>query len=214
MELIYGCAVTTSVGNCVGVSVGTTGGGEVLVGGATLSTDFPTLNEFQLDPGDAASDGFVASIDTAVAGPGSLLYSTYLGGNDEDEVFSIATDTAGRAYVTGVALSDDFPTLNEIQTDPGDANELRETAPVAPVRGRQRTELGRRAAEPQCAAGRLCAGELQPRGDRLPDRAGPHTGGWHYRHADASKVGAGSRSHRDRLAPRHRESEGCHRVAR
>lgn len=40
----------------------------------------------------------------------SLSYATYLGGNAEDEVFAIAVDSSGNAYVAGQTLSTNFPT--------------------------------------------------------------------------------------------------------
>src|SRR5205823_12891042 len=44
-----------------------------------------------------------------VIDPG-LVYSTYLGGSELDQPFSIAVDAAGNAYVGGRADSSDFPT--------------------------------------------------------------------------------------------------------
>jgi len=44
-----------------------------------------------------------------------LVYSTYLGGSDNDFGRGIAIDTQGAAYVTGETLSTDFPTQNPIQ---------------------------------------------------------------------------------------------------
>ncbi len=38
-----------------------------------------------------------------------LVYSTFLGGSDDDQVSGIAVDEAGNAYLTGRTLSDDFP---------------------------------------------------------------------------------------------------------
>jgi hypothetical protein len=41
----------------------------------------------------------------------SLSYATYLGGSNEDEVFAIAVDGSGNAYVTGQTKSPSFPLL-------------------------------------------------------------------------------------------------------
>jgi hypothetical protein len=39
----------------------------------------------------------------------TLVYSTYLGGDQQDYAVSIAVDAAGEAYVTGLTWSEDFP---------------------------------------------------------------------------------------------------------
>ena len=41
----------------------------------------------------------------------ALAYSTYLGGDDDEEGTAIALDGAGRAHVTGFTASSDFPVL-------------------------------------------------------------------------------------------------------
>ncbi|HLK21065.1 MAG TPA: SBBP repeat-containing protein [Bryobacteraceae bacterium] len=55
----------------------------------------------------AASDAFVAKL-----GPGGreLLWSTFLGGADEDTSAAIALDNEGNVYVAGNTSSNDFPT--------------------------------------------------------------------------------------------------------
>jgi hypothetical protein len=42
----------------------------------------------------------------------ALAYSTYLGGNGSDDLFGIAVDTSGNAYVVGQTTSTNFPTAN------------------------------------------------------------------------------------------------------
>jgi hypothetical protein len=44
-----------------------------------------------------------------------LSYSTYLGGSGSDASYGIAVDGAGNAYVTGLTVSTDFPTVNPLQ---------------------------------------------------------------------------------------------------
>ena len=43
-----------------------------------------------------------------------LVYSTYLGGNNDDDACAIAVDGSGNAYVTGTTYSSDFPTKNAL----------------------------------------------------------------------------------------------------
>ncbi len=44
-----------------------------------------------------------------------LTYSTYLGGNGDDQAYGVALDSAGNAYVTGYTYSANFPTKNAFQ---------------------------------------------------------------------------------------------------
>jgi hypothetical protein len=100
----------------VGIAVDDVGGAYVT--GSTSSTNFPTRNPLQSDfhgggpnnPYNSKGDAFVAKIDTTVTGSASLVYSTYLGGNDDDVAKGIAVDAAGNAYVAGYTASTNFPT--------------------------------------------------------------------------------------------------------
>jgi len=106
---------STSVGgssNENGNAVAMDDSGNVYITGATTSLDFPSVNAFQ--PGlklpavgiGTPSDAFIAKLNPS----GTALYSTYLGGGSVDVGNSIAVDSSGNAYVTGLASSDDFPT--------------------------------------------------------------------------------------------------------
>ncbi|MCP4218185.1 MAG: hypothetical protein GY765_26345, partial [bacterium] len=100
----------SSTDTCRDIDVGT--GGIVYVAGKTNSTDFPTVNEYMTDPGDGSGDGFVVKIDTTQSGGSSLLYSTYMGGDDSDSFTGIKVDSGGLVYVSGSVYSTDFPILN------------------------------------------------------------------------------------------------------
>lgn len=92
---------------------------------ATSSSDFggfPVVGGFQTTLGNPNGNAFLSKFDTTVAGTGSLLYSTYLGGNDAnfspppgtvavaDIGDGVATDSAGGAYIGGVTYSTDLAT--------------------------------------------------------------------------------------------------------
>ncbi len=96
--------------------------GDAYVTGWTTSSDFPPVSAFQSTYGGNAlgnfGDAFVAKLNAAGNG---LIYSTYLGGRNEDFGFAIDIDKAGNAYVIGGTSSNDdpntpkneeFPTLN------------------------------------------------------------------------------------------------------
>jgi MYXO-CTERM domain-containing protein len=86
-------------------------GGNAYVAGQTTSSDFPTKSPFA--PALAgASDAFVAKINAAGA---SLVYSTYLGGNDLDSATHVTLDPAGSAYVVGATSSTNFPLMKAPQ---------------------------------------------------------------------------------------------------
>jgi hypothetical protein len=83
--------------------------GNAYVTGTTNSTDFPTTGgALQRSCGGTCfrNDAFVAKLNTTGS---ALLYSTYLGGNDEDAGTGIAVKN-GKTYVSGYSGSTDFPT--------------------------------------------------------------------------------------------------------
>jgi len=44
-----------------------------------------------------------------------LMYSTYLGGSQQEQGYGIAVDSSGNSYVAGYTISRDFPTVNAFQ---------------------------------------------------------------------------------------------------
>jgi hypothetical protein len=95
-----------------GFGIATDSVGAAYVVGATGSTDFPT-SASAFDTG--LSGGFDAFVTKLDPGGSALAYSTYLGGAymggaSTDEGRAVAVDWAGRAFVTGLTESTDFPT--------------------------------------------------------------------------------------------------------
>ncbi len=80
--------------------------GEIYVAGSTFATDFPTASAAQGQNG-GYEDAFVAKISSTGT---TLVFSTYLGGNNFDDARGIALDPLGNAYLLGVANSSNFPT--------------------------------------------------------------------------------------------------------
>ncbi len=94
----------------VGLAMAVDSAGNAYVTGYTSSTNFPTVNAI-FSSNSGVQDVFVAKLNPAGS---ALIYSTYLGGNGDDEGFGIAVDSAGNAYVTGQANSTNFPTANAL----------------------------------------------------------------------------------------------------
>jgi uncharacterized protein (TIGR03437 family) len=89
-------------------------GGAAYVTGQTLSADFPVQNAAQgaLGGTDGKADLFVTKLDSVGA---TLVYSTYVGGGDEDGAYGIAVDAGGNAFVSGYSKSKDFPLRDAFQ---------------------------------------------------------------------------------------------------
>lgn len=91
---------------------------QIVLAGTTHSPDFPTASAIQAF-GGGDRDAFVTSLS---ADGSALLYSTYMGGGNEDEARGVAVDYLGYMYVAGLTASPDFPTANPIQTHQGTAD--------------------------------------------------------------------------------------------
>jgi beta-propeller repeat-containing protein/BACON domain-containing protein len=103
-----------------GTKIAADANGNAYVTGWTGSTDFPKVNAFQPNFG-GTWDGFVSKIS---ADGSTLLYSSYLGGSDTEDIEGIAVDSSGAAYVTGVTQSSDYPVLNAFQPNLNGANDI------------------------------------------------------------------------------------------
>jgi beta-propeller repeat-containing protein len=106
--------------NRSGISVDTAG--DAYVTGDTQSANFPLKNPLQpvKNGTTSTSDGFVSVINPSGS---DFVYSTYLGGTNDDFGLAIATDTSKNAYVAGSTKSTSFPgsTATRTSTTTSDA---------------------------------------------------------------------------------------------
>lgn len=93
------------------------GADNVYLVGQTVSTDFPTLNALQATPG-GGGDAIIAKL----ASDGSLLFSTYLGGDGTDSGNGLDLDPEGSLWLAGSTKSSNFPTTADalLDTSAGD----------------------------------------------------------------------------------------------
>lgn len=85
--------------------------GNAAFAGFTFSADFPTMRAWQPNIHGSA-DAFVAKLNSSGS---ALIYSTFLGGTQEEGATGIAADGAGNVYLAGFTTSSDFPTASPVQ---------------------------------------------------------------------------------------------------
>jgi hypothetical protein len=85
--------------------------GRVYITGSTISTNFPTSTTVQTSNA-GYMDAYVTKLDSNFS---TLVYSTYFGGNNQDEVHGMAAGSNGDIYVAGFTVSKNFPISNAYQ---------------------------------------------------------------------------------------------------
>ncbi|MCC7431558.1 SBBP repeat-containing protein [bacterium] len=91
----------------ISFSLSLDGSGNCYVTGHTYSSDFPTTAGAY----DTSFGGYVDAFVTKLNSSGnSLVFSTFLGGNDHDWCYSLSLDGNGNCFVTGQTISTGFPT--------------------------------------------------------------------------------------------------------
>lgn len=89
-----------------GYSVAVDGSGSAFVAGSSESPDYPVTT----GPYDISYNDNIDAVVTKMNETGSaLVYSTFIGGNGEDEAYGIAIDAGGNACITGTTKSSDYP---------------------------------------------------------------------------------------------------------
>lgn len=90
-----------------GTGVAVDASGNAYVSGWTGSTGFPTTAGVFDTGANGGLDAFITKLNPAGS---ALVYSTYIGGSQDDQALGIAVDGAGAAFATGFTSSADFPT--------------------------------------------------------------------------------------------------------
>jgi hypothetical protein len=115
--LIYSSYIGGSLQD-YGSSIAIDGSGNAYITGVTRSIDYDTTSgAFQITHGGGQYDAFITKLNSTGS---ALIYSTYIGGSDEDYGFGIVIDGSGNAYITGHTYSSDYPTTTgAFQTNHG-----------------------------------------------------------------------------------------------
>ncbi len=101
-----------------GFDIAVDSSGSAYITGLTISSNFPNQNALQTVKGGGTFDAFVTKLNPA---GNNLVYSTYLGGNDDDQAFSLAVNSTGNVFITGSTSSRNFPgTQNSSLGGPSD----------------------------------------------------------------------------------------------
>jgi hypothetical protein len=94
------------VANCLSIS----SDGEVSVAGLTNQADFPTTADSISGVKSGDGDIFLARFDADLT---QLLYSTFIGGGQDEAPTDLLLNTAGELYMTGWTFSADFPMTSD-----------------------------------------------------------------------------------------------------
>lgn len=98
-------------GTEVGLDVAVDSTGAAYITGYTDSPNLGLLSPFQGKHG-GGRDAFIAKFS---AEKGGLIYSSYLGGDKDDEGHSIAVNDPDEIYIAGKTISDNFPVCNPVR---------------------------------------------------------------------------------------------------
>lgn len=78
--------------------------GNIVLAGQTASTDFPVSTGAHQTLHSGANDAFVARFNSS----GSMIWSTYYGGTQSEDIHAVAIDKQKNIFVTGMTMSTDL----------------------------------------------------------------------------------------------------------
>ncbi len=115
--IVYSTFLGGNGGNEYGLGITVDSSGNAYITGATNSTNFPGTSgsSIQSSFGGGVRDSFATKINAAGS---AIVYSTYLGGSDDDLAWGIAVDSSGNAYVAGDTGSSTFPGVTGSSIEP------------------------------------------------------------------------------------------------
>ncbi len=96
----------------VASGIGVVSPGIAYVTGSTSSSDFPTTAGVLSTTSHGRGEIFVAKLNE----DGSLNFSTFVGGSNDDLALNSAVDGSGNTYITGLTFSSDFATAGAYRT--------------------------------------------------------------------------------------------------
>ena len=113
--LVYSSLLGGS-GTDIGFGIAVDSSGNAYLTGLIGSSDFPRVHQIPGACNGSCGNGinydiYVTKINAAGT---ALVYSSYLGGSEDDYGRGIAVDSSGNAYLAGRASSTDFPVVNQI----------------------------------------------------------------------------------------------------
>jgi hypothetical protein len=85
--------------------------GEVIAGGNSSSTNYPLVNPLQ-----STMNGVKDLAITKLDRNGQIIFSTYLGGSQNENTVGLGVDPPGNVYFAGFTLSPNFPLSNPLQS--------------------------------------------------------------------------------------------------
>ncbi len=97
-----------------GLSIAVESSGEVIISGASGSTNFPIAgNAYDNTHNGGSNDVFVCKLDNDLS---SIIVSTFVGGDDDDYGYALTLDNMGNVFVTGRTESSDYPATGGYDT--------------------------------------------------------------------------------------------------